>query len=134
MWDRLTKIDIEQAKHELKTRRAEIIRKQAAESEILKGDLIELDTLNNLIDIFSLKFLGSNKIVHAPVAVPVTDKKPIPVSTPHPVPIPAPVAHQNAGRSTGHETRHHHHHHRRERPRSNFAIFANAVARSVSAG
>jgi hypothetical protein len=73
MWNLLKQTDIEQAKQDIRLRRAEILRKHAEETQTLDSDRAELEILNHLIDIFTLKF-----------------KKPQPEILPH-KPTPAPV-------------------------------------------
>ena len=56
LWDRLTPSHIERAKHELGTRRAEILARQAQELTALDVDQSEIDTLAQAIDAFVEKF------------------------------------------------------------------------------
>lgn len=117
MWNLLKLTDIEQAKQDLKLRRAEILRKHAEEAQTLDSDRVELEILNHLIDIFTLKFMKPQilphkstpaPVVHEPVAhekapasAPVHHEK---VSAPAPIvhapvvygkaPTPAPVHHE----------------------------------------
>jgi hypothetical protein len=56
LWDRLTPSHIERAKHELGTRRAEILARQAQELNALDVDQSEIDTLAQAIDAFVEKF------------------------------------------------------------------------------
>ena len=56
LWDRLTPTHIERAKHELGTRRAEILARQAEELNALDFDQSEIDTLAQAIDAFVEKF------------------------------------------------------------------------------
>jgi hypothetical protein len=55
-WDRLTPTHIERAKHELGTRRAEMLARQAEELNALDADQSEIDTLAQAIDAFVEKF------------------------------------------------------------------------------
>jgi hypothetical protein len=71
MWALLKKTDIEQAKQELKLRRAETLRRHAEESQNMDADRVELETLNELIDIFVQK-LRKPAIVHAPISPPIS--------------------------------------------------------------
>jgi len=114
MWDLLNKADIEQAKQDLKLRRAEILRRHAVENQNLDADRLESETLYRLVDMFVQKFIKPPIVSHAPIA--------------------APVAHQNVGVKTSHEPRHHQHHqhHRdthRDSPQTVFATFVRAQSR-----
>jgi len=56
LWDRLTPSHIEHAKHELGTRRAEMLARQAEELTALDLDQSEIDVLAQAIDAFVEKF------------------------------------------------------------------------------
>lgn len=56
LWDRLTPSHIERAKHELGTRRAKILARQAQELTALDVDQSKIDTLAQAIDAFVEKF------------------------------------------------------------------------------
>jgi hypothetical protein len=56
LWDRLTPSHIERAKHELGTRRVEILARQAQELTALDVDQSEIDVLAQAIDAFVEKF------------------------------------------------------------------------------
>jgi hypothetical protein len=56
LWDRLTPSHIERAKHELGTRRAEMLARQAEELSALDLDQSGIDTLAQAIDAFVEKF------------------------------------------------------------------------------
>src|SRR6266852_5360614 len=71
MWDLLNKADIEQAKQDLKLRRAEILRRHAVENQNLDADRLESETLYRLVDMFVQKFIKPPIVSHAPIAAPV---------------------------------------------------------------
>lgn len=56
MWERLKQSDILQAKHELRQRVDETLRRHAEELKVLDVDLAEVKTLDRLVDAFSDKF------------------------------------------------------------------------------
>src|SRR5258708_4179654 len=89
MWDLLKKADIDQAKRELDFRRAETLRRHAEEGQNLVVDRDELETLNELIDTFALKYA-------APAIVPQAQ-------------APAPISTQKIADKTAPEARHQHH-------------------------
>ena len=82
MWDLLKQTDIQQAKQDIKLRRAEILRKHAEETRTLDSDRVELEILNHLIDIFTLKFKKPQILSPQPAPAPVNHEK---------VPAPAPI-------------------------------------------
>jgi hypothetical protein len=114
MWDLLKKAEIEQAKQELKLRRAETLRRHAEENQNLDGDRLELETLYRLVDVFAEKFMKAAIVSHAPIAAP---------------------AQHNVGAKTSHEPRHHQHHrdhardHNRNQHQTVFATFVRAASR-----
>jgi hypothetical protein len=129
MWDLLNKTDIEQAKQELKLRRAETLRRQAVENQNLDAERLESETLYRLVDTFVQKFMKPPIVSHAPITIPAIVSH---------APIAIPVPHQNVGAKTSHEARHHQHHqHHRDQPRDQrrdppqtvFATFVRAQAR-----
>jgi hypothetical protein len=93
MWNLLKHTDIEQAKQDIKLRRAEILRKHAEETQTLDSDRVELEILNHLIDIFTLKFKKPQTLPHKPAPAPVVQEK---VSA-----KPAEVDHARSQRSSG---------------------------------
>jgi hypothetical protein len=114
MWDLLKKSDIEQAKLELKLRRAEILRRHAEESQSLAEDRAEVETLNNLIDTFIQKFSKPPKISHAPA--------------------PAAIATHKISDNSSPEAKHQHHrdqhrHQPRHKHETVFASFMRATSR-----
>jgi len=115
MWDLLNKTDIEQARQDLKLRRAEILRRHAEEGQKLDADRLELETLYRLVDIFVEKFAKPAIVSHAPIVAPVSLKHDA-VKPPH-------------------EARHHHHHHQphrddhRHQGQTVFATFVRAASR-----
>ena len=121
MWDLLTKTDIEQAKQEMKLRRAEILRRHAEEGQKLDGDRLELETLYRLVDTFVEKYAKPTVVSDAP--------KPPVVSH---APIVAPVSPKTDAVKPAHEARHHHQHHRdnhRHQGDTVFATFVRAASR-----
>jgi len=102
----LKKTDVDQARLDLMVRRCEILARHAAESQTLEAERAELDTLNQLIDVFTQKFTKSPAISHAPIVAPVANPK-IADKT-------APAAARP---------------HQRSHPLSNFAEYARAMAR-----
>jgi hypothetical protein len=72
LWDRLTPSHIERAKHELGTRRAEMLARQAEELNALDVDQSEIDTLAQAIDAFVEKF---NSPSAASSVVPLEEKR-----------------------------------------------------------
>lgn len=56
MWERLRQSDIAQAKHALRLRVDETLRRHAAEIKGVDTDLAEVEMLNRLVDAFSAKF------------------------------------------------------------------------------
>src|SRR5579864_7106181 len=56
MWERLRQSDIAEAKRELRLRVDETLRRHADELKGLDNDLVEVETLNRLVDAFSEKF------------------------------------------------------------------------------
>ena len=70
MWELLKKADIDEAKKELKLRRAGILRRQADEIQKLEDDRVEVETLNQLVDIFVQKFTKPPIVSHAPISPP----------------------------------------------------------------
>src|SRR5579862_4702041 len=72
MWDLLKKADIEQAKQELTLRRAETLRRQAEEGQRLDADRVELETLNELIDIFVQKHRYPTIVSLASIGQPIS--------------------------------------------------------------
>lgn len=116
MWDLLKKTDIEQAKQELKLRRAEILTRQAEENRNLDATWSELEILNELIDIFLQKHAKPAIVLEAPA--------------------PAPISTQKIADKMPPEARHHHHRDQRQpqpEPRDKhqtvFATFMRAAAR-----
>src|SRR5437588_10694716 len=108
MWDLLNKTDIEQARRDLKLRRAEILRRHAEEGQKLDADRLELETLYRLVDTFVEKFPRPTIVSHAPIVTPVSPK------------------HDTVKPS--HEARHHQHHQRhredhRHQEQTDFAPF-----------
>src|ERR1700680_4049621 len=71
MWDLLKKTDIERAKQELRLRRVQTLRKHAEESQNLDTERVELEILNNLLDIFALKFMKPKILSQKPIPAPV---------------------------------------------------------------
>jgi hypothetical protein len=104
MWDLLKKTDIQQAKQDIKLRRVEILRKHAEETRTLDSDQVELEILNHLIDIFTLKFKkpqilspqpGSAAVVHDKVPAPVPVRPIVHEKTLAPAPIGhEPIVHE----------------------------------------
>ena len=115
MWDLLNKADIEQARQDLKLRRAEILRRHAEEGQKLDADRLELETLHRLVDGFVEKFARPPIVSHAPIVAPVSSK--------HDAVKPS------------HEPRHHHHHHQprrddhRHQGQTVFATYMRAASR-----
>jgi hypothetical protein len=85
MWDLLKQTDIDQAKQDIKLRRAEILRRHAQETRSLDSDQVEVEILNHLIDIFTLKFKNPQTPSPKPPPAPVVREK---------VPAAAPVNHE----------------------------------------
>jgi hypothetical protein len=56
VWDQLTPGDIENAKHELAGRRAEMLARHAEELKAVETDQAQLDTLAEAIELFARKF------------------------------------------------------------------------------
>src|SRR5262249_40748265 len=56
MWDRVTPSDIDQAKNDLVSRRAEILARHAEELKGLEADQAQIETLERIIKEFSEKF------------------------------------------------------------------------------
>ncbi len=96
MSDLLKKTDIEQAKDEIEHRRAAILRRHAEETQTLDSDRVELEILNHLIDIFTLKFKKPQILSPQPAPAPVVrEKVPAPAAVNHEkVPAPAPIVHE----------------------------------------
>ncbi|MGC2411268.1 MAG: hypothetical protein WA459_01020 [Stellaceae bacterium] len=107
MWDCLKKTDIAQAQQDLKLRRREILVRQAEESQSLDAERAELETLNQLIDIFTQKFPASVVVAREPVAAPVAKQ--------NIADKPAPAAGN---------------HHQRGYHVNNFAVYTRAMARA----
>ena len=105
MWDLLKKTDIEQAKQGLKLRRAEALRRHAEESQDLDADRVELETLNELVDIFVQKH-----------------RKPVIVSH---APIPPPISAQNRGGKTSAQAKH-----QRNQHQTVYASYMRAASRA----
>ena len=81
MWDRLRQTDIERAKQELRLRRIEILHRHSQELHNLSADQADLETLNQLVNVFAKKFLQSKMISPEPIATAVgngnmADKRP----------------------------------------------------------
>ena len=106
MWNLLKKSDIDQAKQKLNLRREATLRRHAEESQKLDADRLELETLNQLIEMFTQRFVKPPAISHAP--------------------IPPPVSHHHAASKPAPEARNQNH---RDRPRTNFEIFTHALSR-----
>src|SRR4029077_16718965 len=83
MWALLKKTDIEQANQKLNLRRAETLRRHAEESQNLDADLVELETLNELVDVFVQKLRKPVIVSHSPVSSPVTSSVSPPISANH---------------------------------------------------
>src|SRR5579863_541464 len=108
MWDLLTRTDIEQAKQELKLRRAETLRRHIIEVKNCDSEKAKLEALNYMIDIFINTYQKPKKAtVQSSVAPPTLNK------------------HNGDKPSSGGK----HHNHRDHYPRTNFGIFARAMAR-----
>ena len=97
MWTLLKKTDIEQAKQDLKLRHTQILRKHAEETQSLDTERIEVEILNNLLEIFALKFMNPRISSHKPIPAPVVSA-PVAAAPAVPAPfvpaavVPAPVA------------------------------------------
>jgi hypothetical protein len=66
VWDQLSRADIERLKHELGTRRDEILARHAEELKDLEADQAEIDAFEQAIDAFARKF----KVAGGEVVVP----------------------------------------------------------------
>jgi hypothetical protein len=66
VWDQLSRTDIERLKHELGSRRAEILARHAEELRDLEADQAEIDAFEMAIDAFARKF----KVAGSEVVVP----------------------------------------------------------------
>jgi hypothetical protein len=108
MWDLLKRTDIEQAKQQLKLRRAETLQRHIIEVQSCDIDKTELEALNYMIDIFVNVY-----------------RKPQKASAQMPVAPPTPNKHSGEKISSAGK----HHAHRDHYPRTNFAIFSRAMAR-----
>jgi hypothetical protein len=98
MWDLLKQTDIDQAKQDIKLRRAEILRRHAQETRSLDSDQVEVEILNHLIDIFTLKFKNPRPLSPKPIPAPVVREK-VPAAAPvthEKVQAPAPIVHEKA--------------------------------------
>jgi len=108
MWNTLKRTDIEQAKVDLKLRRAETLRRHIIEINNCDAEQGELEVLNYMIDIFVNAY-----------------PKPKKTSVQSSVVSPPPSKHTGEKAASGGR----HHNHRDHYPRTNFAIFARAMAR-----
>jgi hypothetical protein len=121
MWALLKKTDIEQAKQELKLRRAETLRRQVEESRNLDADRVELETLNELVDVFVQKHPRPAIVSHAPISPPSAAQKPAIVSH---APISPPSATHNSGGQTSAEAKN-----QRRRHETVYASYMRAMSR-----
>src|SRR5262249_3614050 len=60
MWDQLTRADIERVKQRLATQRDEMLRRHTEELRGLDGEQAELETLEQLLLVFTKKHLASS--------------------------------------------------------------------------
>ena len=68
MWERLKQSDIREAKRALRQRVDETLRRHAEELKTLDSDLVEVQTLDRLVDAFSDKFGTAPREAAAPAA------------------------------------------------------------------
>jgi hypothetical protein len=128
MWTLIRKTEIDQARQELKLRRAEILRRHAEESKSLAADWGEVEALNRLADLFAQKFKKPSILAREEALVPVsTQRIPAPVSTQRIVAKTPPEP-----RSQHHRERHPHHRqhqHPDQQSQTVFATFMRATQR-----
>jgi len=71
MWDALSHADLEGARQQIQDRRQEMLRQHAEELAVLERDLLEIETLDQLIRAFLNKFTDAT----APSAEPGTSEE-----------------------------------------------------------
>ena len=121
MWDLLKKADIEQAKQELRLRRAAALSRHAEESQNLDADRVEAETLNCLIDLFVQKLAKPPKMPDAPAPASISTQK-IGAKTP-------PEGRHQHHRDPHHRDHHPHQRQHQDRPQTVFATFMRAASR-----